>query len=42
MRQIRITVKNRGGDVTLDGTVPSYPQYLEAGKAARRIAGVAS
>ena len=37
-----ITVKNRGGDVALNGTVPSYLQYLEAAKAARRIAGVAS
>ncbi len=37
-----ITVKNRGGDVALNGTVSSYPQYLEAAKAARRIAGVAS
>ena len=37
-----ITVKNRGADVDLNGTVPSYPQYLEAVKAARRIAGVAS
>ncbi len=37
-----ITVENRGGDVALNGTVPSYPQYLEAAKAARRIAGVAS
>jgi hypothetical protein len=29
------------GYVALNGTVPSYPQYLEAAKAARRIAGVA-
>ncbi len=37
-----ITVKSMNGDVALDGTVPSYPQYLEAAKAARRIAGVAA
>ena len=35
-----ITVRNIGGDVTLTGTVPSYPQYLEAAKAARRAGGV--
>jgi osmotically-inducible protein OsmY len=35
-----ITVKNVGGDVALNGTVPSYPQYLEAAAAARRVAGV--
>ncbi len=35
-----ISVKNINGDVTLDGTVPSYPQYLEAAAAARRVAGV--
>src|ERR1700757_3824679 len=34
-----ITVRNLGGDVTLTGTVPSYPQYLAAA-AARRVAGV--
>ena len=28
------------GDVTLAGTVPSYPQYLEAAAATRRVAGV--
>lgn len=37
-----ITVKCMNGDVALNGTVPSYPQYLEAAKAARRIAGVTS
>jgi osmotically-inducible protein OsmY len=37
-----IAVKNLGGDVTLDGTVPSYPQYLQAATAARRVAGVTS
>ena len=35
-----ITVRNVVGDVTLTGTVPSYPQYLEAAAAARRVAGV--
>ncbi len=28
------------GEVALDGTVPSYPQYLEAAAAARRLTGV--
>src|SRR5262245_24821385 len=35
-----IAVRNIGGDVTLTGTVPSYPQYLEAAAAGRRVAGV--
>lgn len=35
-----ITVNNIGGNVALNGTVPSYPQYLEAAAAARRVAGV--
>ena len=35
-----ITVKNINGDVALNGTVPSYPQYLEAAAATRRVAGV--
>src|ERR1700758_1869881 len=35
-----ITVRNINGDVTLTGTVPSYPQYLEAAAAGRRVAGV--
>ena len=35
-----ITVRNIGGDVTLTGTVPSYPQYVAAAAAARRVAGV--
>ena len=35
-----ITVRNIKGDVTLTGTVPSYPQYQEAAAAARRVAGV--
>jgi osmotically-inducible protein OsmY len=35
-----ITVKNLNGDVALNGTVPSFPQYLEAAAAARRVSGV--
>ena len=35
-----ITVKNLNGDVALNGTVPNYPQYLEAAAAAKRVAGV--
>jgi osmotically-inducible protein OsmY len=35
-----ITVKNINEAVALNGTVPSYPQYLEAAAAARRVAGV--
>jgi BON domain len=35
-----IAVRNVGGDVTLTGTVPSYPQYLQAAAAARRVCGV--
>ena len=34
-----ITVKNVGGEVALNGTVPSYPQYLEAAAAASRYWG---
>ena len=30
------------GDVALNGTVPSYPQYLEAARASRRIAAATS
>jgi osmotically-inducible protein OsmY len=37
-----ITVKNMNGDVALNGTVPSYPQYQEASAAARRVQGVTS
>jgi len=37
-----ITVVNLAGNVALNGTVPSYPQYLEAAAAARRVAGVAT
>jgi osmotically-inducible protein OsmY len=35
-----ISIKNINGDVALNGTVPTYPQYLEAAAAARRVAGV--
>jgi osmotically-inducible protein OsmY len=35
-----IHVVNIFGDVALNGTVPSYPQYLEAAAAAQRVAGV--
>jgi osmotically-inducible protein OsmY len=35
-----ITVGYRDGDVVLAGSVPSYPQYLEAAAVARRVAGV--
>src|SRR6202008_5096869 len=35
-----ITVKNINGEVALNGTVPSSPQYLEAAAAARRVSGV--
>jgi osmotically-inducible protein OsmY len=35
-----ITVKNINGDVGLNGTVPSYPQYVAAAAAAQRVAGV--
>jgi osmotically-inducible protein OsmY len=35
-----ITVKNLNGDVALNGTVPSFPQYREAAAAARRVSGV--
>lgn len=35
-----ITVKNMSGEVALNGTVPNYPQYLEAAAAAQRIGGV--
>jgi osmotically-inducible protein OsmY len=35
-----ISVKNMNGDVALNGTVPSYPQYLEAAAAAKRVQGV--
>lgn len=35
-----ITVKNMNGDVALNGTVPIYPQYVEAAAAAKRVQGV--
>ena len=35
-----IHVVNMNGDVALNGTVPSYPQYLEAAAATQRVAGV--
>jgi osmotically-inducible protein OsmY len=37
-----IKVVNVGGHVNLTGTVPSFPQYLQASAAARRVAGVTS
>ena len=33
-------MKNLNGNVALNGTVPSYPQYVEAAAAAKRVAGV--
>jgi osmotically-inducible protein OsmY len=35
-----ISVKNMNGDVALNGTVPSYPQYQEAATATKRVKGV--
>jgi osmotically-inducible protein OsmY len=35
-----IAVRNLNGDVALNGTVPSYPQFLEAAAAAQRVSGV--
>ena len=35
-----IHVMNVNGDVALNGTVPNYPQYLEAATAAQRVTGV--
>ena len=35
-----IHVVNASGDVALNGTVSSYPQYLEAAAAAQRVGGV--
>jgi osmotically-inducible protein OsmY len=37
-----IKVMTIGGNVNLTGTVPSFPQYLQASAAARRVAGVTS
>jgi osmotically-inducible protein OsmY len=34
-----VHVANMNGDVALNGTVPSYPQYLEAAAAAQRVSG---
>ncbi len=36
----KIVVKDRNGEVALNGTVADYPQYLEAAAAARRVSGV--
>ncbi len=35
-----ISVKNMNGDVALTGIVPSYPQYLQAAAATKRVQGV--
>jgi osmotically-inducible protein OsmY len=35
-----VHVMNANGDVALNGTVPSYPQYLEAAAATQRVSGV--
>ena len=35
-----ITVINVNGKVALNGTVPSYPQYLQAAETARQVAVV--
>src|SRR5215813_4163590 len=35
-----ISVRNIDGEVALNGTVPSYPQYLAAAAAAHRVSGV--
>jgi osmotically-inducible protein OsmY len=35
-----ITVRNMNGEVGLNGTVPSYPDYLAAAAAAQRVSGV--
>jgi osmotically-inducible protein OsmY len=35
-----VHVVNMNGDVALNGTVPSYPQYLEAAAATQRVSGV--
>jgi osmotically-inducible protein OsmY len=35
-----IHVMNINGDVALNGTVPTYPQYLEAATATQRVSGV--
>ena len=35
-----IHITNMNGDVALNGTVPSYPQHLEAAAATQRVSGV--
>jgi osmotically-inducible protein OsmY len=35
-----VKVVTLNGDVALNGTVPTYPQYLEAARAAQRVDGV--
>ena len=37
-----VAVRNLNGEVALNGTVRSYPQYQEAAAAAQRVAGVTS
>jgi len=37
-----ITVRTVSGEIMLAGTVPSYPQYLAATAAARRVAGASN
>jgi magnesium-transporting ATPase (P-type) len=37
-----LAVRNIDGNVALSGTVPSYPQYRQAARAAQRAAGVTS
>jgi osmotically-inducible protein OsmY len=37
---VDISVSSIGGEVSLRGAVPTFPQYLEAGAAARRVDGV--
>jgi len=39
---VDVAVRNLNGEVALNGTVWSYPQYLEAAAAAQRVAGVTS
>src|SRR6516162_2980444 len=34
-----VHVVNLNGDVALNGTVPNYPQYLEAAAATQRVSG---
>ena len=37
-----VTVRNLNGQVALNGTVPSYPQYLAAATAAQRAAATSA